>query len=171
MEPIKNEHTNKVYSAPGCFDLPAYNDGARTIICYDVTPDDLAQMADTGKFYVTLHAGTTVPPIAVGVNPPYYGHKDMKCMIPYESVILKGSADMLLVWNTVDAEAPRLLKTDKGTYRRVPALPAALTHFKEIKRNDYILVSHPEDGRTVLIRVDDPTTGKEAETIFEIPQQ
>lgn len=169
MDPIKNDHCNKVFRLEGCFDLHAFNDGLRTSICYEVTPDDLAKMAETGKLYITLHAGRSIPPISVSTEEPYFKHKDMKCIIAYEATILKGFADKLLVWNCIDAQAPQLLKTDKGTYRRCLDLPTVLVHIKEVKNGEYVLLEHPADGRGVLVRVDDIEAGAAGETIFEIP--
>lgn len=68
MKAIKTETANTVFVKEGCFDLPGtrftYDDGTPGIeVCFELTPEELAQLKNNnGRIYLYM-LGKTVPPL------------------------------------------------------------------------------------------------------------
>ena len=74
LKPIQTEDTNVVFTLDGCGDLPAVaahdeNGMNYVITAWEVTPDDLKKLNETGILYVSV-MGTSVPPMALEVDNP-----------------------------------------------------------------------------------------------------
>lgn len=68
MKPIKTETTNAVYTLEGCNDLPVtkyineVNNEEGVESCWELTPDEIKQIQETGKVYLYIQ-GNVVPPV------------------------------------------------------------------------------------------------------------
>ena len=68
MKPVRTETTNAVYTLEGCQDLPVtryrnvdnHEDGVES--CWELTPDEIKQVQETGKIYLYIQ-GNVVPPV------------------------------------------------------------------------------------------------------------
>ena len=73
MRPIKTDYSNIVFTAPGCFDLPATiaqrQDGAREIeTVWELNDSELEQIAKDHKLYLYIMGGA-MPPVFLSVRP------------------------------------------------------------------------------------------------------
>ena len=70
MKPIKTETTNAVYTLEGCNDLPVtkyinadnHEEGVES--CWELTPEEIKQIQETGKIYLYIQ-GNIVPPVLI----------------------------------------------------------------------------------------------------------
>ena len=68
MKPVRTETTNAVYTLEGCQDLPVtrYTNDANLETgvesCWELTPDEIKQVQETGKIYLYIQ-GNVVPPV------------------------------------------------------------------------------------------------------------
>lgn len=68
MKPIKTETCNAVYTLEGCNDLPVtkYTNDANNECgvesCWELTPDEIKQIQETGKIYLYIQ-GNVIPPV------------------------------------------------------------------------------------------------------------
>lgn len=68
MKPISTDTTNAVYTLEGCNDLPVtkymnvdnHEEGVES--CWELTPDEIKQVQETGKIYLYIQ-GNVVPPV------------------------------------------------------------------------------------------------------------
>ena len=68
MKPVETKTTNAVYTLEGCNDLPVTKytnvdngeDGVES--CWELTPDEIKQVQETGKIYLYIQ-GNVVPPV------------------------------------------------------------------------------------------------------------
>lgn len=82
MKPIPFEGWNKVFSAKGCHNLVAYNDGQQTLTCWEMDKEDFSRFLSGEKIYVAVLAGESTPPIQVFVGKPAFMEKDEKDIDP-----------------------------------------------------------------------------------------
>ena len=68
MKPISTDTTNAVYTLEGCNDLPVTkymnvdNKEEGVESCWELTPDEIKQVQETGKIYLYIQ-GNVVPPV------------------------------------------------------------------------------------------------------------
>lgn len=68
MKPVKTETCNAVYKLEGCQDLPVTkyinkeNNEGGVESCWELTPDEIKQIQETGKIYLYIQGGI-VPPV------------------------------------------------------------------------------------------------------------
>ena len=68
MKPVKTETCNAVYTLKGCHDLPvtkyvnANNNEEGIESCWELTPEEIKQIQETGKVYLYIQ-GNVVPPV------------------------------------------------------------------------------------------------------------
>ena len=68
MKPVQTETCNAVYTLEGCQDLPVtrYTNDANLETgvesCWELTPDEIKQVQETGKIYLYIQ-GNVVPPV------------------------------------------------------------------------------------------------------------
>ena len=68
MKPVQTETCNAVYTLEGCQDLPVtkymnvdnHEEGVES--CWELTPDEIKQVQETGKIYLYIQ-GNVVPPV------------------------------------------------------------------------------------------------------------
>ena len=81
MKPIKTNTTNAVYKLEGCNDLPvtqyinADNKEEGVESCWELTPDEIKQVQETGKVYLYIQ-GKHVPPVLLTTESMVYFEKD-----------------------------------------------------------------------------------------------
>ncbi len=73
MRPIKTDYSNIVFSAPGCFDLPATiaqrADGAKEVeTVWELNDNEIAQINKDRKLYLYIMGGS-MPPVYLSVRP------------------------------------------------------------------------------------------------------
>lgn len=124
MKAIDFKQKNRTYTAPGCFDMPAYNDGTQTIMIWQFTPAELEELQrNGGKFHISLMAGKTIPPIACFLQDPFFEpeHAEAFSEIVYCAVIAAGNKDDLrVVYNSIDRPAPKFLRMGGRQYTKDP---------------------------------------------------
>lgn len=75
--PIKFFEQNIVYTKPPtmtdeeCCSLPAYTNGEQIISCWELTPEELKEINETGKVWLSVF-GQITPPVCVMGNIPFY---------------------------------------------------------------------------------------------------
>lgn len=68
VKPVKTETCNAVLTLEGCQDLPvtryinADNNEEGVESCWELTPDEIKQIQETGKVYLYIQ-GNTIPPV------------------------------------------------------------------------------------------------------------
>ena len=73
MKPVKTETCNAVYTLEGCQDLPVTkyingdNDERGVESCWELTPEEIKQIQETGKVYLYIQ-GDTVPPVLLSTE-------------------------------------------------------------------------------------------------------
>lgn len=73
MRPIKTDYSNIIFSAPGCFDLPATiaqrQDGAKEIeTVWELNDAELEQIAKDKRIHLYIMGGS-MPPVYLSVRP------------------------------------------------------------------------------------------------------
>ena len=73
MRPIKTDYSNIVFTAPGCFDLPATvaqrSDGAKEIeTVWELNDAELEQIAKDKRIHLYI-MGSAMPPVYLSVRP------------------------------------------------------------------------------------------------------
>lgn len=159
MKPIPFPGSNRTFTAPGCHDLPAYNDGQVTTICYQFTDDEIKHFIETKEMFFSIYAGQSTPPISVSLINPVPTSKDALMLIAYRHLI---SDKTVAIWNTVDADAPQLIP--QACLTRANDIKPITCHIKEIKAGDYVIIVHPETGKRVLAFMKTDTE----EELFEV---
>lgn len=77
MKPIATENCNAVYTLEGCNDLPVTkyinaNNGEEGVeSVWELSPDEIKKLQDTGKIYLYIQ-GTTVPPVLLTTESQLY---------------------------------------------------------------------------------------------------
>ena len=70
MKSIETKTTNAVYTLEGCNDLPvtkyvnAENGECGVESCWELTPEEIKQIQETGKIYLYIQ-GSIVPPVLI----------------------------------------------------------------------------------------------------------
>lgn len=54
----------------GAMDIRVWRDGTRVIECWMFDPQEIAQINETGKFWVTIHT-TVIPPLSISGTTPF----------------------------------------------------------------------------------------------------
>ena len=80
MKPVKTETCNAIYTLEGYNDLPATQyinadtgeDGVES--CWELTPDEIKQVQETGKIYLYIQ-GNIVPPVLLTTESCIYLEK------------------------------------------------------------------------------------------------
>ena len=72
MKPARTEHTNITFRRAAREDLPAavmqFYDGSQEIeICWELTPEEIAQICQTGRIYMVAE-GREIPPVQLEVE-------------------------------------------------------------------------------------------------------
>ena len=81
MKPIATETCNAVYTLEGCNDLPvtkylnANNQEEGVESCWQLTPDEIKTIQDTGRIYLYIQ-GDTVPPVLLTTEQQIYFKED-----------------------------------------------------------------------------------------------
>ena len=62
MKPVHTETVNTIFTAEGCFDLPATvmqspDDAPVVETCWELSPEELAVVQQTGKVYLSIVGG------------------------------------------------------------------------------------------------------------------
>lgn len=70
LKPVPFEEQNIVYVAPGCGDLPAFQDGRQIITCWEISDEQLQVLSDTKRIYLWV-TGAAQPPVSVCVDYPF----------------------------------------------------------------------------------------------------
>lgn len=70
MKPVHTETVNTIFTAEGCFDLPAtvmQSPGDAQVVetCWELSPEELAVVQQTGKVYLSIVGGQ--PPVCLSV--------------------------------------------------------------------------------------------------------
>lgn len=77
MKPIKTQTSNAVYTLEGCQDLPvtkytnADNNEEGVESVWELSPDELKQVQETGKIYLYIQ-GNVVPPVLLTTESMVY---------------------------------------------------------------------------------------------------
>lgn len=77
MKPIETSTTNAVYTLEGCYDLPvtkyinANNQEEGVESVWELSPDDLKKIQETGKIYLYIQ-GKTIPPVLLTTESQVY---------------------------------------------------------------------------------------------------
>jgi hypothetical protein len=81
MKPVKTETCNAVYTLEGCNDLPVTkyvneaNNEEGVESCWELTPDEIKQIQETGKVYLYIQ-GNVVPPVLLTTESCIYFEKE-----------------------------------------------------------------------------------------------
>ena len=72
MKPARTEHTNITFRRAGREDLPAavmqfYHGSQEIEICWELTPEEIAQICQTGRIYMVAE-GREIPPVQLEVE-------------------------------------------------------------------------------------------------------
>jgi hypothetical protein len=80
MKPIEFKQQNTVFTAPKgvseeeCGNLPAYRSGdgqfPYIISCWELTPDEIEQVKQTGRIWLSISGGG-MPPVALMAESPF----------------------------------------------------------------------------------------------------
>lgn len=168
MQSVKFEGANLTLKAKGCNDLPAFNDGLRTVTAWTFTPEEWEKLQETKTVYLSIHFGQSQPPVALSVESPLYKSKDAFCLICYQHIITEETK--IVVWNPIDQDAPQAINCDLGAMKRAPGLPTYLLHINEPKPGDYWLCQDPnQNGQTVLVKILDVNNWQEK--VWPLPEQ
>lgn len=81
MQPVRTETTNAVYTLEGCNDLPVtkyrntdnHEEGVESV--WELTPDEIKQIQETGKVYLYIQGGV-VPPVLLTTESMIYFEKE-----------------------------------------------------------------------------------------------
>ncbi len=70
MKPVHTETVNTIFTAEGCFDLPATvihhpTDAPVVETCWELSPEELAVVQQTGRIYLSIVGGQ--PPVCLSV--------------------------------------------------------------------------------------------------------
>lgn len=77
MKPVETENTNAVYTLEGCLDLPVTkyinaNNGEEGVeSVWELSPDEIKQIQETGKVYLYIQ-GSTIPPVLLTTESQIY---------------------------------------------------------------------------------------------------
>jgi hypothetical protein len=68
--PIKFDGANALLAAPSGAEnvdgLPVFRNGICCVSCWALSPDEVAEIARTGRIFITVLAGKTQPPVFAG---------------------------------------------------------------------------------------------------------
>lgn len=69
--PFHFEGANKVLGAPSgqedrCTSLPVFSNGNCCVSCWQLSSEEIAEVARTGKIYLSVWFGQTQPPVLIG---------------------------------------------------------------------------------------------------------
>lgn len=73
MKPIETETCNAIYTLKGCHDLPvtkyinANNNEEGVESCWELTPEEIKQIQETGKLYLYIQ-GNAIPPVLLSTE-------------------------------------------------------------------------------------------------------
>lgn len=72
MKPIDFPEKNKTFEDEGCDDLPAFNNGAHTVTCWEMDAEDFSRFLNGEKIWLAVLAGKSTPPVQVFVGKPSF---------------------------------------------------------------------------------------------------
>lgn len=81
MKPVRTDTCNAVYTLEGCQDLPVtkytnVDNGEMGVeSCWELTPDEIKQIQETGKVYLYIQ-GSIVPPVLLTTESMVYFEKE-----------------------------------------------------------------------------------------------
>lgn len=85
MKPIRTETTNVVYTLEGCDDLPvtkyvnADNGEEGVESCWELTPEEIKQVQETGKIYLYIQGGIVPPVLLTTESVVFFPNEKLRC--------------------------------------------------------------------------------------------
>lgn len=73
MQPVSFPEQNDVLGGgnTGASDLPIYRDGFQIMSCWQLTPEEMLEVATTGRVYLSVMGAVTQPPVKIYGTYPF----------------------------------------------------------------------------------------------------